>query len=136
MPISMSNILNKLSDRSWQTLSIGMAIAIGTSPIALTILLANSGSLKIKTPERQIDFEGRVKFVTSKSEEKIQKLQAQFNKLYFEYKKLARAAERTNDTSLNKQVEKLERQFIESGIRLNDVKESQQEIESLIESSQ
>ena len=130
----ISTTLSKLSDRVYLTLSIGIAIAIGTSPVAATLLLINSGSLSIKTENREIDFKGKGRAVAEKNDEKVEKLQTQFDELYSDYQELARIAERRkSDRVLNSQVEKLDRSFTESGIRLDDVKESQKEVEEFVE---
>ena len=136
MFMSISNILNKVGEKSWQTLSIGIAIAIGTSPIAGTLLLINSGSLSIKTEDRTIDFVGKGRAVTAKNEEDVDKLQQQFDELYSSYQNLAKAVnQRKGDRVLKDKVEKVEKKFIESGIRLDDVKESQKEVEEFVEST-
>ena len=136
MLISISTILSKVSERSWQTLSIGLAIAIGTSPIAGTLLLINSGSLSIKTPERTIDFKGKGKLLTVDSQMKIEKLEAQLAELNKSYQRLARVAKLRNvDSYVGSQIEKVEKEIVESEIRLEDVKQSQKEVEEFVESA-
>ncbi|MGF1588373.1 MAG: hypothetical protein ACFCU7_03850 [Pleurocapsa sp.] len=51
--------MSKISERSWQTLSIGIAIAIGTLPIALTMVAINSGSISYKSSEAEINLQGK-----------------------------------------------------------------------------
>lgn len=77
--------LSKLSDRVYLTLSIGIAIAIGSTPLSATLLLINSGSLSIKSAQREIEFKGKARAITQKSDENLEKLQAQFDDLYFSY---------------------------------------------------
>ena len=136
MSIFISNILNKVGEKSIQTLSIGLAIAIGTLPLAGTLILINSGSLSIKTEDRSIDFVGKGKAVAAKSEEKVEKLQQQFDQLYSSYQDLARVVQtRSHDRVLKSKVEKVGQEFVESGIRLDDVKESQKEVEEFVQSA-
>lgn len=131
-----SNILNKVGEKSIQTLSIGLAIAIGTLPLAGTFILINSGRVTIKTEDRSLDFVGKGRAVALKSEEKVEKLQQQFDELHSSYRELTRVVEtRSSDRLLKSKVKKVEQEFVESEIRLDDVKESQKEVEEFVESA-
>ena len=131
-----SNILNKVGEKSIQTLSIGLAIAIGTLPLAGTFILINSGRLTIKTEDRSLDFVGKGRAVALKSEEKVEKLEQQFDELHSSYRELTRIVEtRSIDRLLKSKVKKVEQELVESEIRLEDVKESQKEVEEFVESA-
>ena len=132
----ISTTLSKLSDRVYLTLSIGIAIAIGTTPVAATLLLINSGSLSIKTENREIDFKGKGRAVTARNEEQLLKLQAQFDELYDSYQELAQAAkEKKPERVIDDKIKKLDREIVSAGVRLDDVKESQKEVEEFVESA-
>ena len=130
----MITLLNKVSEKSWQILFIGLSVAVGTLPIALTILVINTGGIQYKTDSREIYLNGKTKQAASKNKEQTEDLKLQLEELTSSYNELARAARRRKvDGILRPQIEQVEKDIIKSETKLDEVAETQAQLKELVE---
>ena len=129
---SIGNILDKLPQTGKLIILGGLAIAVATLPTAIALVLINSGSIEYKTQDTHINLKG--KELTTINSENTKKLQQQIDKLIEANQELAQAAKQKKvERMLKPQIEKVEQAVAESEIRLEDVSDSQQELNYFVE---
>ncbi|MDJ0591974.1 MAG: hypothetical protein QNJ72_18620 [Pleurocapsa sp. MO_226.B13] len=126
------NIINLLPKQFWFILAGFLGVSSATTPIAIAYLIVNSGSIEYKTGETEINLKG--KRLTNVNEEKTKKLEQQLERQNQIIQELAEAAKNKKvDGKLKPQIEKLEESAVESKIRLEDVADSNEELNNFVE---
>lgn len=131
----MFSLINSLSQRSREAIVTGLSVAIATTPACISLLVVSSESFSVDARNHTLDFQSKSKEVVSTNEIKLDKLQSQFDDLYDSYQDLINVVEANQDGRvLQTKIEKVDREFALSGARLDDVEESQKNLEELTES--
>ena len=130
----MSSILDKLSDRCWEILFVGLAIAIASCPIALMLLATQGGGLEYKTADRTIYLKGKTKELTIDNNLKLQKLETQLQTLNESNRALLEAAKRKKvDRVLRPEIDKVEADITESKNKFKEVEASAAQLNEFVE---
>ena len=111
----------------------GIAGAILTVPVCLTVVAVNSKNLSFKTNSVQIGLSGKGEELTAVDELNNQKFEQEFEKLKEELNQLKEAAKKKKvDRVLSPQLDKLEQSVDVAEIRLQDVKKSSEEVKEFV----
>lgn len=109
-----------------------LGVSTVTTPIAIAYLIVNSGSIEYKTGETEINLKG--KQLTSTNQEKTKKLEEQLERQRQMIQELAETAKKKKvDRQLKPEIEKLEKAAVESKIRLEDVADSNEQLNDFVE---
>lgn len=112
----------------------GIAGAILTIPVCVTIVAVNSKNLSLKTDSVQIGLSGKGEKLTAVDQSNKQKFEQEFKKLKDELKQLKQAAKKKKvDQVLSPELDKIEQSVDAAEIRLQDVKKSSEEVKEFVE---
>lgn len=130
----ISKIINEVPEKAVIYFCIGLAFFLGSLPFSMAILGMRLGSFNFKNNDTEINLEG--KKLTQIHSEKIQKLEEQ-NRTKDQYiDELVQVAKQKKvDQVLKPQIENIEQAVVEGEIRLDDVSDSQQELNNFVETA-
>ncbi len=129
---NIGNFINLLPKKFWFILAGFLGVSTVTTPIAIAYLIVNSGSIEYKTGETEINLKG--KQLTSTNQEKTKKLEEQLERQRQMIQELAETAKKKKvDRQLKPEIEKLEKAAVESKIRLEDVADSNEQLNDFVE---
>ena len=115
-------------------LCTGIAGAILTIPVCVTIVAVNSKDLSLTTDSVQIGQSGKGENLTAVDESNNQKFEQEFKKLTEELEQLKQAAKKKKvDKVLSPQLDKIEQSVDAAEIRLQDVKQSSEQLKEFVE---
>ena len=115
-------------------LCAGIAGAILTIPVCLTIVAVNSKDLSVKTNSVQIGLSGKGEELTAVDQSNNQKFEQEFKNLKEELKQLKQVAKKKRvGKVLSPQLNKIDQSVDAAEIRLKDVKKSSEDVKEFVE---
>lgn len=132
MLASITNILSKVSEKTWAIVAVFLGISCISTPIAIAYLIVNSGSIEYKNADTEINLKG--KKLTADNTELIVKLREKLNKLELANQELSQSIKRKKlEKQLQPEIEKIDRAIVESGLVAEDLELNQEELQDLVE---
>ena len=127
----IANILSKIPQKAWSILAGFIGISCISTPIAISYLVVNSGSIEYKNADTEINLKG--KKITEDNTELIEKLREKLNKIELANKELSEAIKQKKlEKQLQPQIEKVDRAIVESGLVAEDLEGNQEELQDFV----
>lgn len=133
MLTSIFSILKALPSNFWYVLAGFLGVSSITTPIAIAFLIVNSASFEYKAGTTEINLKG--KQLADINQANIDKLEEQIAYQNQTILELTSAAREKNLGKKLPQLKEVEQAVVESSIRLDDVNQSQTELNKFIDST-